>query len=148
MTWKSILNEEESKKLLQRFGGFHDACIREAHMWSGHSIDDDLAMTVSSSLDTSIKFVIQRQFRDPSCIELLFEEVTRINIVPSPENYDSIIYGSNLGKENDEFFWVVDTTQNPSQLKSTEDSWVTSKKLSWRVADELLGKKLNYGKNT
>ena len=148
MDWKSISNEEESKELLRLFGEFHDACIKEAHMWTGHSIDESLSMTVVGGLDTSIKFVVQRQFRNPSCIELLFEEVTRINFVPSPENYDSIIYECNLGYENEQFYWVIDTSQEPSDLNANEDSWVRSKKLSWRIADDLLGSELHYGNNT
>lgn len=117
-------------------------------MWTGHSVNDRLAMTVCSNLDTSIKFLIQRQLKDPSCIELLFKGVTRINIVPSPENYDSIIYESNLGKINDEYFWVIDTLQTPSDLTSTEDSWITAKKLSWRATDEFMDDDLRYGGQT
>ena len=145
MSWQIISTEQEAKELLKLFGGFHDACIKEAHLWTGHSVDNKLAMAVKSNLDTSIKFVVHRQFSNPSCIELLFENVTRINLVPSPENYDSVIYESNLGKENNEYYWVIDTMQALGDMKPTEDSWVVSKSLSWRVADELLGEKLSYG---
>ena len=145
MSWQVISTDEEAKALLKLFGGFHDACIKEAHLWTGHSVNSKLSMAVTGDLDTSIKFVVHRQFASPSCIELLFEKVTRINIVPSPENYDSIIYESNLVKENDEYYWVIDTMQTLGELESTEDSWVVSKALSWRVADELLGEKLSYG---
>lgn len=145
MTWIEIKSEEEAKALLKKFGCFHDACIKEAHLWTQHRVNENLSMSCSGELDTSIKFVVQRQFRNPSCIELLFEKVTRINIVPSPENYDQIIYEALIGIEDGEFFWCVDSSETPKGLDSNKDTWIKSKILKWRVADEMLGPELSYG---
>ncbi|CAM5190074.1 hypothetical protein [Alishewanella longhuensis] len=145
MTWIEIKNEEEAKALMQKFGYFHDACIKEAHLWTEHRVNEDLSMSCSGALDTSIKFVVQRQFRNPSCIEMLFEQVTRINIVPSSENYDQIIYEALIGIEDGEFFWSVDSSETPKDRDPREDTWITSKILKWRVADEMLGSELSYG---
>lgn len=145
MTWIEIKSEEEATNLLKKFGYFHDACIKEAHLWTQHRVNENLSMSCSGELDTSIKFVVQRQFRNPSCIELLFEKVTRINIVPSPENYDQIIYEALIGVEDGEFFWSVDSRKNPKNLDSNQDTWIKSKILKWRVADEMLGSELSYG---
>jgi len=145
MTWNTISSEEDAIELMNIFGGFHDSCIKEAHLWSKHHVDDNLSMSCSGDLDTSIKFVVQRQFKKPSCIELLFEQVTRINIVPTPENYSEIIYEARIGLEDDEFYWSVDNSEKPTDLEASADTWVKSKVLKWRVADEKLGAQYSYG---
>lgn len=145
MTWIEIKSEEEANNLLKEFGYFHDACIKEAHLWTQHRVNKNLSMSCSGGLDTSIKFVVQRQFSNPSCIEMLFEKVTRINIVPSPENYDQIIYEALIGIEDGEFFWSVDSSERPKDLNPSRDTWIKSKILKWRVADEMLGTELSYG---
>lgn len=145
MTWIDVKNEENAKELMESFGHFHDSCIKEAHLWTEHRVHEDLSMSCSGDLDTSIKFVVQRQFKNPTCIELLFESVTRINIVPTPENYDQIIYEALIGVEEGELFWAVDSQNNPSNLEPSEDTWIKSKRLKWRVADDKIGKELSYG---
>lgn len=145
MTWNGIKSEDEASELMKTFGYFHDACIKEAHLWTQHRVNKNLSMSCSGELDTSMKFVVQRQFKNPTCIEILFEEVTRINIVPSPENYDQIIYEALIGMEDGEFFWSVDSNDKPKDLDPSEDTWVKSKILKWRVADDKLGSELSYG---
>jgi len=148
MNWNTVSNDKEAKELLRLFGGFHDACIKEAHLWTGHRVDSSLSMSCTGEMDTSMKFLVQRQFENPSCIELLFEGITRFNFVPSPEGANSVIYESNLGENEGLFFWVVDTDQTLDVMNAIEDSWVTSQKLSWRAADDLLGRDLQYGSGT
>ena len=78
----------------------------EAHLWTGHWVSKDLSMTCSDSLDNCIRILVQRQFKDPSAIELLFEEVTRFNLVPSPENYESIIFEATLLVQDGTIYWT------------------------------------------
>ena len=99
------------------FGHFHDSCIREAHLWTGHWVSPTLSMACSGDLDTRIRFLIQRQFKNPSAIELQFEEVTRFNLVPTPENYDSIIYSATLLVQDKIIFWSLDAGWDPSSRK-------------------------------
>lgn len=47
--------------------------------------------------------LFQRQYSNPSAIELLFEGVTGIHIIPTPENYDSIIRDAIILKSDDKF---------------------------------------------
>ena len=39
-------------------------------------VDESLAMTVPGGLDTNVKILFQRQYENPSAIEILFEGVT------------------------------------------------------------------------
>ncbi|MBM3115734.1 hypothetical protein [Jeongeupia naejangsanensis] len=145
MSWNAISTQEDAEYLLDLFGGFHDACVREAHFTTKHWVNQNLSMRCSPDLDTSISFVVQRQFTNPSCIELKFESVVRLNWVPTPKNYDSAIYSAVIGFENSEIFWVLDSEDPPSKLDPESECWVVAKSLKWRMADEFLGENLHYG---
>ena len=62
------------------FGNFHDSCVREVHVVTGHFVEEDLTMRVDWR--TTIHMLIQRQFRNPCAIELRFEEVVGLRMVP------------------------------------------------------------------
>lgn len=73
MTWNALNSQSDLNALLQLFGRFHDGCLREAHIWTEHSVNSEMVMSVSGDLDTRVRLLIQRQWRDPSAIELLFD---------------------------------------------------------------------------
>ncbi len=138
--WIPITTDIEAERLLTLFGEFHDSCIREAHIWTGHFVSPDLSMSCDGGLDTCVNFLVQRQFRDPSCIELRFEQVTRINVVPTPVNYNSVIHNATLIVHGDGITWALDLPESKlEEIDSSQDTWVTAKVLKYRVADELLG---------
>jgi hypothetical protein len=126
------------------FGGFHDACLKEAHLWTDHCVSPRLYMSVTGSLDNRIRLLVQRQFENPSAIELLFEEVTRFNLVPSPENYDSIIRFATLLVRDGLIYWSPVGDWEPNEQGRNESTWISARKLRWRAVP-WLGKKLYYG---
>lgn len=81
-------------------------------------------MSVDSGLHTCTRFLVQRQVKHPSCMELQFEQVTQINLVPTPEQYCSVILDASLTVHQDGITWVL----NPEDdLQASEDTWVTAK---------------------
>jgi len=96
MNWKEIKTQADADALMELFGGFHDGCVREAHFWTDHWVSKDFSMSCPGTLDNRIRFLVQQQFNNPVAIELLFEEVTRYNLVPTPDNYDTIIFEATL----------------------------------------------------
>ena len=52
------------------------------------------------------RLLFQRQFRNPSAIELVFHQVVGLCVVPSPENYDSIIFDASLTLKDGVFRWT------------------------------------------
>src|SRR5438128_2002435 len=105
-TWTSLTCQSDLDNLSKLFGGFHDGCIREAHVWTETYVDPDLCMSCPGDLDTRVRLLVQRQFESPSAIELFFEQVTMFHLLPSPENYDSIIFGATMLHEDDMFYWA------------------------------------------
>ena len=147
MEWKEIKTQVDADDLMKIFGDFHDSCIREAHLWTDYWVSHELSMACSGHLDNKIRFLIQRQFDNPSAIELFFEQVTRFNLVPSPENYDSIILSATLLVRDDSVFWSPEGDWSPEEPNRDKSTWVSAKELRWREVD-WLGKDLRYGPGT
>ena len=143
MTWKTVATPADAKALLDLFGGFHDACIREIHLWTDHCVGKDLAMSCSG--DTRIRMLVQRQFKNPSAIEMYFDKVTRFNCVPNEENYDWIIFDAALLIHNGVVYWADNNNFSPDKPHNDIYTWISAKKLHWRDASDWLGEDLHYG---
>jgi hypothetical protein len=145
MVWEKIESKADIDKLLDTFGGFHDSCLREAHVWTGHYVTDELAMVCDDQLDTHIRMLFQRQAAGTSAIEILFDQVIRFNLVPSPENYVSIIFDATLLSRDDAIYWAETAGWTPGSADRDGVTWVAAKAMSWRDASPWMGSKLNYG---
>ncbi len=122
--WNHIVSKADADKLLDIFGGFHDGCLREVHIWTQSWVAPDLRMQCASDLDTRIRFYVQRQFRNPSAIELLFEQVVGFHLQPSAQNYDSIIFGATLLFDGDIICWADAAGWSPTDdMSDTEFHW-------------------------
>lgn len=144
MNWNEITTQADADALLDLFGGFHDGCVREAHFWTDHYVAPDLGMSCPGNLDNRIRFLVQRQFRNPAAIELLFEEVTRFNLVPTPDNYDTIIEDATLLIRDGVIYWSPEFNWSPDSPRRDEETWISANHLRWREVD-WLGEELRYG---
>ncbi|MEO4055336.1 hypothetical protein [Solibacillus sp. CAU 1738] len=145
MNWFEIKKQSDIDYLLKYFGYFHDGCLKELHMWTGTYVGESLAMAVPWELDTNVKMLFQRQYKNPSAIEIFFESVTGIHIIPSPENYDSIIQDANILKYEDNYYWANEFDWHPEKNIESGVSWISAKKVKWREANEWMGKQNRYG---
>ena len=143
MVWNVIATQSDADALLTQFGHFHDGCLREAHVWTGHWVDENLSMAVDPS--TSVRFLVQRQFRPLSAIELLFEGVARFNLAPAPANYDSVIYEARLTVRDSLVYWADTGEWEPESDNRDSHTWVAASTAKWRDASEWLGEALRYG---
>ncbi|MCU6713052.1 hypothetical protein M6D81_30570 [Paenibacillus sp. J5C_2022] len=144
--WQELKSQKDLNELMKLFGWFHDSCIKEMHMWTDHNVNPDLSMSLSVVRDNRVRILIHRQYKDPTAIELLFEEVTQIYISPSPENHDSIIYEATFIYQDGNYYWADDRNWEPEgQNKFASVNWISSKKVSWRDASDWIGKTIRYG---
>lgn len=143
MEWLEVKNNKDIENLMQTFGGFHDSCLKEVYMWTKSYVNDNLSMSLVP--DTNVRILFQRQYRNPSAIELLFSGVAQFHMVPSPENYDSIIYGAKLALHKGLLYWANDNSWEPENSIITEISWLSAKSLKWRDISSWMGKENRYG---
>ncbi len=144
MNWKEIRTQADADALMELFGDFHDGCVREAHFWTDHWVAPDLSMSCPGNLDNRIRFLVHRQVENPAAIELLFEEVTRFNLVPTPDGYETIIYGATLSVQDGTVFWSPRGGWSPDSPNRDDDTWISARQLRWREVD-WLGEQLHYG---
>ena len=131
-TWMSLDSTADLKRFLESVGALHDGCLKELYLWTGHYVAHDLSMAAPSSLDTNVRVIFQRQFRNLSAIELLFQEVVGVEVKPTPENYDSIIFSARFHLADGIFTFETDTIM------------IQAKKVSWRDVSEWMGPHARY----
>lgn len=144
MDWHTLNTQTDLDFLMDTFGGFHDGCLREIHAWTGYSVGQQLSMEVTHESVLSARVLVQRQYESPSAIEMLFEQVVRINILPPPENHDAIIYGVTPLRRNGTFYWAPEEEWMPNDL-AANITFIASKQASWRDASDWMGSNLRYG---
>lgn len=144
MNWVEINEQSDIEHLQEYFGYFHDGCLKEMYMWTGTYVNEDLSMVVPGVLDTNVKLLFQRQYANPSAIEILFEGVTGIQIIPSPENYDSIIRDAIILKIEDNFYWADNYDWYPKKNADNCNNWISAKQMKWREVSNWMGKQNRY----
>lgn len=50
MDWIEVKESKNVENLLDTFGGFHNSCLKEFHMWIGSYVDDNLSLGISTEL--------------------------------------------------------------------------------------------------
>ena len=145
MSWIEVSSQADLDALMDTFGRFHDGCLKEMHMWTESYVDKDLSMSCPFHLDTHVRLLIQRQFETPSAIELLFDGVMHINVAPSQDNYDSIIFDATLLFQDSIFYWADVRNWSPNQEDSASATWIGGSNLKWRDASEWMGESMRYG---
>jgi hypothetical protein len=132
--WQQLTGAEGCHHLLTLFGGFHDSCLREMHLSTRHAVHEDLRMSVDPSLDMAATILFQRQFRNPSAIELRFAELISLHANATPENYDSIIADAGLTFSTGEFHFDADGIVE-----------ISARQLAWRDTSRWMGFTNRYG---
>jgi hypothetical protein len=101
-------------------------------------------MNCPGNLDPRVRLLIQRQFKEPSAIELLFEQVITFHVLPSAENYASIIFNAAILREDEIFYWADRNDWMPKNSNRYDATWIAAKKLSWRDASNWMGAELRF----
>lgn len=140
--WHSLGSPVQINELMGVFGGFHDACVRELHVATGHYVDQDL--TMHADWKTTVHLLVQRQFAEPSAVELRFEEVVGLRLCPPAPNCDAVIIGAALFMREGIYYWADRDDWSPELSAVDESTWVSARKAYWRDASEWLGSQLRY----
>ena len=144
-SWTPVTSQADADALMKLFGGFHDGCIREVHISAQSFVDSGMSMSIASGVDTRVRLLIRRQWKDPSAVELLFAHIDTFHLRPSPENYDSIIYSATMICRDRTLYWADQAGWTPESPERDDATWVAAKKLSWRDVSEWMGPDLRYG---
>ena len=119
--WQCLASSIDLQELMGLFGNFHDSCVREVHVVTGHFVEEDLTMRVDWR--TTIHMLIQRQFRNPCAIELRFEEVVGLRMVPPQPDCVTIIFHAAFFVRDGVYYWAEDENWTPESTMMGQPGW-------------------------
>ena len=140
--WQELDTPDQIHHLMGLFGNFHDGCVREIHVSTGHSVAENLSMTVDWR--TTVHMLIQRQFRNPSAIELRFTEVVDLRVSPPSPNYEAIIFSAACFLRHRILYWAENASWSPDSADRDQWTWIAARRAWWRAASEWMGPDLRY----
>lgn len=138
-----IKNDKDIEELMREFNGFHDSCIKELTYYSGGYVGEDGSMyPVNSS--RCVKVVFQSQCAEERVIEVKFEKIRKLNLLPRDEEYDCIIYEASLKKIDGMYFWSEWDNFKIEDLEKEYGTYISAEKVSWRPLKNAYGNKELY----
>jgi hypothetical protein len=141
--WNEINSNEDLSNFLDMLHGFHDSCLKELKYISGSYVNENLSMYPINDQRT-LNIVIQRQFKDPSVIELEFSGLIYLKMFPNDENYTSEIFDATMILKDDCIFWCDCGGLSEADLETYKGTTICASKVRWRAADEYIGQEKVY----
>lgn len=143
MDYIEIRQDTDIEKLMEEFGWFHDSCIKELKYYSGGYVDENGAMYPFNSI-RCVKIIFQSQNARTKAIEMKFEKIQKLNLVPRNEDYDCVIYGASLKKIGNLIYWSEWDNFKLEDLEKEKGTWISAQKVSWRLLKNASGNKEIY----
>jgi len=142
--WNIVNNQEDINYVLNHFGFFHDACLKEAKYISGSFVSENYSMKPIDDI-RQVHIIIQKQNKDHAVIEFLFEGVERFNLVPAAMEYDSIISGILL-KQKERYVYFADYEIDIDEFEKNSNwlTWIRAKSVKWREVNRYIGNSLIF----
>ena len=144
--YTQIKDNKDIEELMDSFGWFHDSCIKELEYYSGSYVDSNRCMYPFNS-SRCVRMVFQSQNTAISTIEMKFDKIKKLNLIPRNEEYDCIIYGASLKKIDGLFYWSEWTGFKIEDITREHGTWISAQEVSWRPLRNALGEERIYNRN-
>lgn len=141
--WNEITSKENLNNFMDMHCHFHDSCLKELKYISGAYVDENLAMYPINDHRT-VKMVIQRQFENPSVIELEFIGLIYLKMFPNNEKYTSEILDATMAMKDGCIYWCDEGGLSENDLETYAGTTICASKVRWKAADEYIGSKEIY----
>lgn len=120
---------EELQSFLKTVGSFHDGIIKEVHWINRDYVAESLSMRAYQLADASM--LVQRQWAEPSAVEIQFESVWKMHL-----DTVNFVFDSSAGTE------MSSATLGDARsllVLNIEYSSVAFEKMRWRDASDWMG---------
>lgn len=95
--WRKIGNFTEIEYLSNIFGGFHDCILREAYIWGGSYVNEELEIVFPDGpVDKKVSVILQRQNKNPMIVELCFSGVAEFSLISCSGDGYGVIGGGGV----------------------------------------------------
>ena len=134
--WKELRTQHEIDNFMKEIIGFHDSCIKEIKYSSGAYVEKNLSMSPVNTKRT-LTVLIQRQFEDISALEY-------IRMYPVNPDYTCEILDASFFIKDGLIYWCDNGDVKEDDIHNYKGTVICSKKVRWRNASELIGKRDFY----
>lgn len=114
--WNYILTQADAEDFMKKFVGFHDSTLEKIEYYESNS-----SATANAIFDNSGWYGV---------VELCFEGVQTLKIVPAMGNYSRELFDASLIVENESIFWADSYMEKPND--SYDGSIIRALSLKWR----------------
>ncbi|CAN5472785.1 hypothetical protein BH11ARM1_BH11ARM1_11220 [soil metagenome] len=124
--WSHVDDLPALTDFLKHFS-FHDGVIKEVHWVNRSFVSKNLRMAVEEQ--ASVRMLVQRQWPNPSAIEILFEGVTGLEL------------------DSTNFIYYADPKQTDDGILelTLSGSWIAFKSFRWRDASDWMDESTHFG---
>jgi len=132
--YKYLSNDKDIEELLEKFLYFHDSVLKEIHYISGsyRNYEDNSLHPIDSIAE--VRIIFESQCMNGMTLELIFELIERLNLVPIPIIYDSLFECPFITlKDEYTYFSRYEEDVNKLNESSTENTWIKSKYLKYII---------------
>ena len=141
--WKIIDDNDSIMQFMESMCYFHDSCIKEMSYISGAYVSDTLSM-LPINTQRILRVVIQRQYEENSMIELEFQGLKKLQLLPNDENYTCEILDASLLMKDGCFYWCDCVYLSESDLDTYDGTLICASALRWRPIKNHMGEKEFY----
>ena len=140
--WHKLKGQDDIDELMEVFNNFRDSVITEMNYTSGAFAHPALLMYPVNA-KRRLRIVFQHQEKDVPAIELVFDEIRRLNLVPTGTNMFAQISDVFFQSVKGKVYWAqtmdFDVEKINKDLSYNEFTWVSAKRAQWRVIEGHLG---------
>lgn len=141
--WNEITTEKELNNFLDVMCYFHDSCLKEIKYISGAYVNEKLSM-IPVNDKRILSAIIQRQFENPSVVEMQFAGLKYLKLFPSDENCTCEILDATMILKEDCIYWCDCGGLSEKDIESYTGTTICASKAWWRAVDEYIGAKEIY----
>lgn len=136
--WNEIANEKDLNSFMDTVDGFHDSCLKELKYISGAYVNEKLMM-LPVNKQRILSMIIQRQFENPSVIEMQFVGLKYLKLFPNDENDTCEILDATMILKEDCIYWCDCGGLSVKDIESYTGTTICASKVRWRAVDEYIG---------
>lgn len=136
--WNEISNEKDLYSFMDNMYGFHDSCLKEIKYISGAYVNEKLGMYALND-QRVLSVIIQRQFEDPSAVEMQFAGLKYLKLFPCDDDYTCEILDATMILKEDCVYWCDCGGLSEEDIESYTGTVICASKVRWRAVDEYIG---------
>ena len=141
--WNEIINNKTLKEFNEKLSYFHDSCIKEIHYLSGAYVDERLDMYPINDCRI-LRVIIQCQNEKESMIEMEFQDLKYLKLLPLDETYTCEILDATMFMQNELIYWCDCGGLSEADLDDYMGTVICAEKLRWRSIINHMGDREFY----